>query len=210
GGHPDHAGRRGRDGRRRRARAAGGQGRGAGHRPDVRGALMTATEGELLDTLDMFGATMALPEQAAAAAQVVAGVEGLPSAGEVDNVVVLGMGGSGLAGDVLAAIAGPFVPVPIMVVKGYAAPSFVGPRTLCMATSFSGDTEETLESAAAAVAAGAHMVTMSSGGRLAELGRSWQAPHIPVPSDIPMPRAGIGATAMPLFGVLERVGLFPG
>src|SRR5918993_975916 len=46
-------------------------------------------------------------------------VEGLPAADEIDNVLVLGMGGSGIAGDVLAAIGGPFVPVPIVVAKGY-------------------------------------------------------------------------------------------
>src|SRR5918994_1723193 len=71
----------------------------------------------------------------------------------LDNVLVLGMGGSGMAGDVLAAIAAPFVSVPMLVAKGYAPPSFVGPGTLCFAVSYSGNTEETVEAAQAAAAA---------------------------------------------------------
>lgn len=171
---------------------------------------MATVDGEVIDSLDMFGATMALPEQVAAAAEVAGLLEGLPGVEDVDDVLVLGMGGSGIAGDVLAAVAGPFVPVPLVVAKGYAPPSFVGPRTLCFAVSFSGGTEEVVAAAEAAAAAGARMVTVSSGGRLAELGRSWQAPHVAVPGDIPMPRAGLGALTVPLFGVLERVGVFPG
>ncbi|HEX6237712.1 MAG TPA: SIS domain-containing protein [Acidimicrobiales bacterium] len=171
---------------------------------------MAAVDGGVLDSLDMFGVTMGLPEQVAAAAEVADGVEGIPGGEEVDAVLVLGMGGSGVAGDVLAAAGGPFVPVPLVVTKGYSPPSFVGPRTLCIAVSFSGNTEEVLEAAEVAAAAGARMVTVSSGGRLAELGRAWQAPHVPVPGGIPMPRSALGALAVPLFGVLERAGLFPG
>ncbi len=171
---------------------------------------MTSLEGGVLDSLDMFGVTAAFPEQVATAAEVAAGIEGLPAADEVDNVLVLGMGGSGIAGDVLAAVGGPFVPVPIVVAKGYAPPSFVGPGTLCFAVSFSGDTEETLEAAQAAAAAGARMVVVTAGGELGGLAPSWQAPHVPLPSDIPMPRAGLGALAVPLVLLLEKVGLFPG
>ena len=122
---------------------------------------------------------------------------------------MLGMGGSGIAGDVLAAVAGPFMPVPVTVVKGYDAPSSVGDGTLCFAISYSGDTEETVEAAQAAAAPGARMVVLSTGGTLGELARAWGAPHIVLP-DCPMPRAGIGSVSIPPLVVLERVGLFPG
>ncbi|HEY8525494.1 MAG TPA: SIS domain-containing protein [Acidimicrobiales bacterium] len=163
-----------------------------------------------LDSLDMFGATAAFPEQVRAAASVAAGVEGLPAHDDIDNVVVLGMGASGLAGDVVAAVGSPFLPVPIVVAKGYAPPSFVGPGTLCFALSFSGNTEETVEAASAAAAAGARLVVVSRGGRLGELAPSWQAPFVPVPDDIPQARAGLGALAVPVLGLLEKAGLFPG
>jgi len=100
--------------------------------------------------------------------------------------------------------------VPIVVTKGYAPPSFVGPGTLCFALSFSGDTEETVEAAGAAAAAGARMVVLAQGGALGDLAPRWGAARVPLPDDIPMPRAALGALAVPLLVVLESVGLFPG
>jgi len=165
---------------------------------------------EVLDSLDMFGLAHGFPEQVAAAAERARGVQGLPPADVIDNVAVLGMGASGLAGDVLAAVAAPFVPIPLVVAKGYAPPSFVGPGTLCFAVSFSGETEETVEAAEAAAAAGARMVVVARGGPLAEAAPSWQAPLVPVPEDIPVARAALGALAVPLVVLLEQAGLFPG
>jgi glucose/mannose-6-phosphate isomerase len=165
---------------------------------------------ELLDSLDMFGTTARFPEQVAAAAVAARGIEGLPDHDTVDNIVVLGMGGSGIAGDVLAALGTSFVPVPVVVTKGYAPPSFVGPGTLCFAVSFSGDTEETVEAASAAAAAGARMVVLARGGALADLAPTWQAAQVTLPDDIPMPRAALGALAVPPLVILEEMGLFPG
>lgn len=163
----------------------------------------------ILDSVGMFDLAAALPEQVAAAAALGAEVEGLPSHEDIENVVVLGMGGSGIGGDIVAAVAGPFMSVPVTVVKGYEAPSFVGPGTLCFAVSYSGNTEETLEAAQAAVESGAQLVVLSTGGALAELAASIGAPHLVLP-DIPMPRAGVGAVSIPTLVVLEQVGLFPG
>lgn len=162
----------------------------------------------VLDTVGMFDLAAALPEQVAAAA-VLDGLDGLPDHDDIENVVILGMGGSGIAGDVVQAVAAPFMPVPVTVVKGYESPSFVGDGTLCIAISYSGNTEETVEAAQEAAAAGARMVVLSRGGALGELATAWDAVHLGLP-DIPMPRAGIGAVSIPPLLVLERVGLFPG
>ena len=163
----------------------------------------------LLDTVGMFDLAAALPEQVAGAAGLGESVEGLPEREAIEQVVVLGMGGSGVAGDVLAAVAGPFMPVPVIVSKGYEPPSSVGEGTLCFAISYSGDTEETVEAAQAAAAAGARMVVLATGGKLGRLAATWDAPHIVLP-DCPMPRAGIGSVSIPPLVILERVGLFPG
>ncbi|HLM65695.1 MAG TPA: bifunctional phosphoglucose/phosphomannose isomerase [Acidimicrobiales bacterium] len=163
-----------------------------------------------VDSLDMLGLTKAFPEQVETAAGVAAGIDGLPAHEDVDSVLIMGMGGSGIAGDLVAAVSAPFSSVPIVVAKGYAPPNFVSPGTLVFAVSFSGDTEETLEAAQAAQAAGAHVVAVSSGGQLAELAQEWGTPHVPLPADIPMPRAGLGAMAIPMVGLLEKVGHFPG
>jgi glucose/mannose-6-phosphate isomerase len=164
---------------------------------------------EVLDTLGMWDAARAFPEQLERAATI-GGWIGLPGHDDIENVVILGMGGSGLAGDVVTSVAGPFMPVPIVVTKNYEPPNFVGPSTLCIAISFSGDTEETLEAAQTAAVAGAHMVVIAKGGQLAQLAQSWEATLIGVPHDIPSPRAGVAAMLVPAMLALEEIGLFPG
>jgi glucose/mannose-6-phosphate isomerase len=163
-----------------------------------------------LDTLDMFGATAGLPEQVADAVTAVEGLSGLPNRDYLENVVLLGMGGSGIAGDVLVAVAGPFLPVPVTVVKSYDLPDFVGQGSLVFAVSFSGNTEETVEAAGEAYDAGASLVAVTSGGELGRLATEWGIPVVPVPDTIPQPRAALGAMAIPPLLVLEQIGLFPG
>ncbi|MER3453041.1 MAG: bifunctional phosphoglucose/phosphomannose isomerase, partial [Acidimicrobiia bacterium] len=158
----------------------------------------------------MYEAAAGLPEQVAAAAEAASGVSGLPDRSAIENVVVLGMGGSGIAGDVLLHAAGPFMPVPVVVVKSYVLPAFVSDTTLVFAISFSGDTEETVEAASEAAVQGAHVVAVTRGGELGRLAEAWGAPVVPVPAGIPQPRAGIGALAIPPLVVLHEMGLFPG
>jgi glucose/mannose-6-phosphate isomerase len=167
----------------------------------------------MLDSLGMFDAAAAMPEQvASAAASAVAALDQvrLPGHDAIASVVVLGMGGSGIAGDVVREIAGPLMSVPVVVHKGFGLPNFVDASTLVIGVSFSGNTGETLESVSAAFEDGAHLVTVSNGGRLAELAADWDIPHLRVADGIPMPRAGLGALAVPPLLLLEAVGLFPG
>ncbi|MGH9184002.1 MAG: bifunctional phosphoglucose/phosphomannose isomerase [Acidimicrobiales bacterium] len=171
---------------------------------------MTALGGEVLDTVGMLRATAGLPEQVFDAAVRARGLDGLPDRDRVEHVVVMGMGGSGLAGDILVAAAGPFLPVPVVVSKGYELPAFVGETTLVFAVSFSGDTEETVEAVSAAAVEGAAVVAVTAGGELGRLAEAWGAPVVEVPPEIPQPRAGIGALAIPLLVVMEEIGLFPG
>jgi glucose/mannose-6-phosphate isomerase len=158
----------------------------------------------------MFEAAAALPEQVVTAVAAAAGVGGLPAHDDIENVVVMGMGGSGTAGDVLPVIAGPFMSVPVVVHKGYGLPNFIGEGTLVFAVSFSGNTEETVEAASEAVATGARLVVVTAGGRLGALADECGAPWVPIDATIPMPRAGIGAVSIPPLVILERIGLFPG
>ena len=164
----------------------------------------------VLDTTGMWDVTEAFPEQIEQAAKASASLIGLPSHDEIENVVVLGMGGSGIAGDIMTAVAGPFMPVPIVVTKGYEPPSFVGPTTLCFALSFSGDTEETVEAAQTAALSGARMVVIAKDGELVRLAQSWDATLIDLPDGIPYPRAALGAMSIPTLLVLEQTGLFHG
>jgi glucose/mannose-6-phosphate isomerase len=171
---------------------------------------MTVEGAQAIDSEGMVAATAALPEQIAAAADRATGLPGLPLIDDVNSVVVLGMGGSGIAGDIVAAVAGPFMPVPVVVAKSYELPAFVGEGSLVFAVSFSGNTEETVEATSEAAVQGAKIVVVSGGGELTRLGEAWGAPMVPVPDDIPQPRAAVGALAVPPLIVLEEIGLFPG
>ncbi len=168
-----------------------------------------------LDTLGLVAAAAALPEQIEAAVATSLDVLGdpdvrLPDHDDIEHVVVLGMGGSGVAGDVAVVVAGPFMAVPVVVHKGYGLPNFVDRHTLVVAVSFSGETEETLEATTQALEAGAGLLAVTRGGSLADLARQVSAPVIGVADDIPVPRAGLGALAVPPLVALEHLGLFPG
>lgn len=167
-------------------------------------------ERPVLDSQDMAQAIASLPEQVPAAVAAASGLEGLPRHDDIEQVVVLGMGGSAIAGDVLVTAAGPYLPVPALVYRSYNVPAFVGERSLVFAISFSGDTEETIDAVTEAALAGARVVAVTQGGELARLARSWDAPIIEVPKGIPQPRTALGALAIPPLVVLEDVGLFPG
>src|SRR5439155_27116924 len=128
----------------------------------------------------------------------------LPSPEDIDDAAVLGMGGSGIAGDVLAAVANSTLPGPVGVLKQIRTPRFIGPRTLAFAVSYSGDTDETIQMASGALDAGARVVAVSRGGELESIARARGAVHVPCPAGY-LPRAALGALLAPLFVVLERV-----
>lgn len=163
-----------------------------------------------IDSLGMWDAMLGLPEQVEHALVAASTVEGLPPRSAIDSVLILGMGDSGLGGEVAAACARPFSPVPIVVYRGYLPPSFVGPSTLVIAISASGATEETIESLESAVEAGAPLVAVTTGGALAELTLRAGGTVLAVPEDVPMPRAALGALSVPPMLALEAMGLFAG
>jgi glucose/mannose-6-phosphate isomerase len=120
------------------------------------------------------------------------------------------MGGSGIAGDVLAALAAPSSPVPVIAVKDAVVPAFVGSSTLVIALSFSGSTAETIAGATEALERGARLVSVTSGGRLADLTASGGGGVLAVDPAIPMPRAALGAMVAPVLAVAEDTGVLVG
>jgi glucose/mannose-6-phosphate isomerase len=163
------------------------------------------------DTLNFGAGLCDMPEQLAAAHEAAGTIEAsaLPRAGDFDNVVTLGMGGSGIAGNIVQAVGTATLPVPITVLKHYRTPAFVGPRTLAFALSYSGDTEETLEMARGALAAGAQLVVISNGGALGALAAESGSLHVRCPDGIAMPRLALGALVAPLVVVLFQMGMMP-
>jgi glucose/mannose-6-phosphate isomerase len=128
---------------------------------------------------------------------------GIPRQDRPGGLVVCGMGGSAIGGDLAAAALGDRATRPITTVRGYALESWTGPDSLVLCVSYSGDTEETLACFEAAGAAGAGRVALTTGGELAEVARAEGVPVIGVPAGM-QPRA---AVVYMLVGVLECAAL---
>ena len=116
-------------------------------------------------------------------------------------VLVLGMGGSGISGDVVATIAAEGFPLPVLVHKGYGLPAWVGPQTILLAASYSGATEETVSVAEAGIARGARLLAVTTGGDLGALAEEHGRPWIALPPGR-QPRHSLGYLAGPLLVAL--------
>jgi glucose/mannose-6-phosphate isomerase len=124
------------------------------------------------------------------------------------QIVVTGLGGSAAGGDLLSALLVDQGSVPGSVNREYTMPSFVDCDTLVFATSYSGNTEETLSAYRDAKARGAAIVVVSSGGKLSEWAVADGYPVISVPGGQP-PRTALGYMFLPLVVSCEKLGYLP-
>jgi glucose/mannose-6-phosphate isomerase len=122
-------------------------------------------------------------------------------------IVASGMGGSGISGDVLAAVTGMSCPVPIAVHRGYGLPGWVGAADLVMAVSCSGTTAETLSAAGEAARRGARLLGVGTGGSmLEEQCLTGGGAFVAVTKEL-SPRSSLWALVVPLLVVTSRLGL---
>ncbi|MBA3690120.1 MAG: bifunctional phosphoglucose/phosphomannose isomerase [Actinobacteria bacterium] len=149
-----------------------------------------------------------LPSQCAQGYSSGRGVADLPSVDDVTAVTFCGMGGSAVAGDVLRTLYRERLGVPFDVSRGPTLPAYCGPHTLVIASSYSGETSETLACFREAVSRGCRVIALSSGGTMASEAREGGYAVVPAPSGL-MPRAALGHIAFGAISALESVGLVP-
>jgi len=125
---------------------------------------------------------------------------------EPETIIVAGMGGSAIGGELLKDWARDKVPVPIEVCSDYSLPAYADANTLVLVVSYSGETEESLSAFSDAVKRKCMTVCVSSGGTLREFAGKLDVPHLLVPSGM-APRATLPYLFMPLVVMLERIGL---
>ncbi len=123
----------------------------------------------------------------------------------VENIVVVGMGGSGYNGDLLKVYLQD-IPIQIHVIKDYILPKFVNRKSLVFAVSYSGNTEETIAAYRTATRRGCKIVSLSSGGKLEELAKMNKNPHILVPKGI-QPRLSTSYQFISMLNVLSMSGI---
>ena len=124
------------------------------------------------------------------------------------NIVIAGMGGSAIGGDLVKAVLNDQSPIPIFVHRNYILPAFVTSQTLFIAASYSGNTEETLKSVETAYARGAEIIAVTSGGKLKAFVNEYHLPCLLIPSGQP-PRASLGYLSIPILLSLTRMGFAP-
>jgi len=170
---------------------------------------------EELDASGMFDHADAFPRQVEEAAKI--GRDFSPPAGfrNPKHIVLSGMGGSAVTGDFLARLCEDIIAVPFVVDRSYQIPAFVSRDTLFIASSHSGNTEETLSATSAALRREARIICITTGGKLksfAERHGGRRVALIEIPAgDPPMqPRAALGYSLIPLVRAFEKLGLCPG
>lgn len=123
----------------------------------------------------------------------------------VTSILICGLGGSGIGGSLISKWVESECSVPVNVSKEYTIPAFVNETTLVICSSYSGNTEETLESFNAALKAGAHVVGITSGGKFLDLCKDNHLDHVVVPGGNP-PRSALAFSLIQLANVLVRHG----
>ena len=162
-----------------------------------------------LDPAGVLGVVERFADQVRSGWTAGSSTEGLPEGIGIDSVLILGMGGSGISGDVARSILEERVAIPVHVLKSYAPiPAWVGRNTLVFAVSYSGGTEETIAALQEVHGRGSRVVAVCSGGRLGELAEEFGVARVEIPGGL-QPRASLGYLVIPILAVLEQIGLVP-
>ncbi len=159
-----------------------------------------------LDPEDMFARVGEMPDECVRAWQT-AGQFKLPADfKDIDSIVILGMGGSAIGGDLLKVLVADSCPVPIIVSRDYELPKYVGARTLVIASSYSGNTEETLAAFEAAVNTDAKKLVITTGGAIENVAAANGVPTF-IFSYQAQPRAALPWSLLPLLSFTQQMGL---
>ena len=127
----------------------------------------------------------------------------------ISNVLICGLGGSGIGATIVAQVVAGDIKVPVIVNKDYKIPAFVNENTLVICCSYSGNTEETLEMLTQAETQNAEIACVTSGGKLAEISKTKNYNQIIIPGGHP-PRAAFGLSFPGLFFILKNYNLISG
>jgi len=164
---------------------------------------------EQRDPGGMLAAVESFPRQCREALRMGRELSELPSGEGIKRMAYLGMGGSAIGGDLLRALLEEAAGLPVSVHRSYRLPAILGPDTLAVAASYSGNTEETLSAYEDAVYLGCRLLVLTSGGRLLEKARGYRHSCVVIPPGL-QPRAALGYLFLPAAVAAERLGLVQG
>ena len=160
-----------------------------------------------VDKADMLKFCLSMSSHYRAAAKLAADITS--SYAKPDNIVIVGMGGSAIGGELLKDWARDKVHVPIEVNREYHLPVYADEKTLVLVTSYTGGTEETLSALLEAIKKKCMIYCITSGGTLREIAERLNIPYLQVPAGMP-PRAALPYMFIPLLVFLDKIGLVTG
>ncbi len=129
-----------------------------------------------------------------------------PEYTNVDKVVILGMGGSAIGGDLVGSLVATEARIPLMTCRGYQLPAFVDDKTLLIASSYSGNTEETLTAFEQAIKTGAKKLAITTGGKLSTMAERRNIPVFSFDYKA-QPRAALPFSLIPILCFLQKLDL---
>lgn len=169
---------------------------------------MKETTISLYDRSDMRALLTGFPHQAEDAVRIGKEAALVPLKGKPSAIVVTGLGGSAIGGDLLRSYLSDQLDVPFLVNRHYTLPRFAGPSTLVVVSSYSGNTEETIASYHEAMKRKAHVICFTAGGEIASLARKNRQTLVTLPKGYP-PRAALGYSFFPMLIALSRYRVVP-
>jgi glucose/mannose-6-phosphate isomerase len=159
----------------------------------------------MVDKANMLDGLARFPEQIKEALTIAEAVQRFNFL-KIDNVVVAGMGGSAISGDIMLSLFRDKLDVPLIVNREYDLPKWVNKDTLVICISYSGNTDETLSSFKIASQKKCKILCISTGGKLQDLAEKRGIPFIKIPAGI-QPRAATAYLLFPSIIFLKKIGL---
>ncbi len=153
-----------------------------------------------IDSSGMYDRVVAFPDQVEEAVSLARGCR-FPVAGDIQNVIICGMGGSAIGGDLAKDYLIDNLEIPVEVSREYRLPAYAGEKSLVLISSYSGNTEETISSMRDAIRKGAALFFISTGGEVKKLADSRQIPGLTVPRGY-QPREALAFSFLPILHFL--------
>ena len=172
--------------------------------------LNSIEEIKKIDKQNVLGSIEALPNQCLHAWEDTSKVKIPENYKEVENLVMCGMGGSGLAGCIVESVFSGSLRIPIVRVNDYNLPGFANNKSLVVCSSYSGNTEEAISNANEAINRKAKWMAIGTGGELEKLARSNNVPFNKIePQHNPsnQPRMAIGYSLTGQLSLVSKTGL---
>ena len=161
---------------------------------------------EKIDKDNMYGSIWDFPDNIVEAIELGESIRLKNNYSKINKIIVAGMGGSAIGGDVVYSLVGNEIKIPYSVIRGYNIPSWVDSTTLVICSSYSGNTEETIEIFGKVKSVDAKVSAITTGGRIGQLCEKYSFDKVIIPSGL-QPRAALAFSFIPILFILLKLNI---